>query len=581
MSERIIATGQSQDLVTTTILIDGNQIPGTVKVNQIVIDKEVNRIPTAKIVLSDGDPSAEDFPVSNEELFVPGKQIQVQVGYHSDETTLFDGIIVKHSIKLRSNGNAALILECKDKAFKMTLGRKSKYFYEVKDSEVLEEIIGPYGVRAEVSDTQNQHQEMVQFQATDWDFLMIRTEINGMLCFVDDGTITIKRPDLSADPVTDLVYGATIVDLDAEIDARWQQNGVNAIGWDAANQEALNMESVDPAISLNGNIAPVDLAAVGSPASWRLPHGGQVKDHELQSWADALWMRTQLAKIRGQVKFTGIPDIKPGVLVNLQGVGERFNGKAYITGVRHTITEGDWKSHAQFGLDPSWFSEKYPVHQQPASGIIPAVSGLQIGLVTQLGEDPEGEGRILVRLPVIDAEEQGVWARVAAPDAGKDRTVYFRPDIGDEVIVGFLHDDPRFPIVLGALHSSEKPSPIETTNDKHEKGIVTGNQIKMIFNDDTKTLTIETPGKRKIIVDDDGGTITLEDADGNKCVMNSSGIVMESLGNITVKAGGDLNLEGANVTIKASAQLKGEGASGAEISSSGTAVLKGSLVQIN
>ena len=103
----------------------------------------------------------------------------------------------------------------------------------------------------------------------------------------------------------------------------------------------------------------------------------------------------------------------------------------------------------------------------------------------------------------------------------------------------------------------------------------------MIFNDDTKTLTIETPGERKIIMDDDGGTITIEDADGNKCVFDSSGISVESSSNINIKAGGDLNLEGTNITIKASAQLKGEGSAGAEISSSGTAVLKGSLVQIN
>jgi len=581
MSERRLATAQSQDLVTTTIMVDGSEIPGTIKVNQIIIDKEVNRIPTAKIVLIDGDPSAEDFPVSNEDLFVPGKEIQVQVGYHSDETTLFEGIIVKHNIKLRANGNAALILECKDKTFKLTLGRKSKYYYEMKDSEVMEEIMANYDLETEVSDTQNAHQELVQFQVSDWDFLMVRTEINGMLCFVDDGTVKIAQPDTSAEPVTDLVYGATIVDLDAEMDARWQQNGVNATSWDAANQEALDMESVDPSINLNGNISPTDLAEVGSPETWTLPHGGQVKDHELQAWSDAWWMRTQLAKTRGQVKFTGIPEVKPGVLVNLQGVGERFSGNAYITAVRHVITDGDWKSNAQFGLDPSWFSEKYPVHHQPASGVIPAVGGLHIGLVTQLGEDPEGEGRILVRLPIIDANEQGVWARVSAPDAGADRTVYFRPEIGDEVVVGFLNDDPRHPIVLGALHSSDKPSPIETKDDNHEKGIITRSEIRLVFNDDTKTLTMETPGERKIMIDDDGGTITIEDADGNKCVMDSSGISLESAGDINIKASGDLNMEGTNVNIKASAQLKGEGGAGAEISSSATAVLKGSLVQIN
>lgn len=581
MSERILATTQSQDLVTTTILVDNNAIPGTIKVSQIVIEKEVNRIPTARIVLVDGDPSAEDFPVSNDGLFIPGRQIRVQAGYHSDETTLFDGVIIKHNIKLRANGNAALLLECRDKAFKMTIGRKSRYFYEMKDSEVMEEIIGGYGLNANVSDTQNQHQELVQFQVTDWDFVMVRAEINGLLCFTDDGAVTISKPDLSAEPVTDLVYGATIVDLDAEIDARWQQKGINAVSWDAANQEALDMESVDPAVTLNGNLTPGDLASVGSPESWMLHHGGQVKDHELQAWSDAYWMRTQLAKVRGQVKFTGIPGIKPGVLVNLQGIGERFNGKAFVSGVRHVISDGDWKINAQVGMDPAWFSEKFPVHHQPASGIIPSVGGLHIGLVTQLGEDPEGEGRILVRLPVIDANEQGVWARVASPDAGTDRTVYFRPEIGDEVIVGFLNDDPRHPIVLGVLHSSAKPSPIETTDDNHEKGIITRSQIKIIFNDDTKTLTMETPGERRIVVDDDSGTITIEDSDGNKCVFDSSGITVESNGDINVKATGDLNLEGTNINIKASAQLKGEGSAGAEISSSGTAVLKGSLVQIN
>jgi hypothetical protein len=63
--------------------------------------------------------------------------------------------------------------------------------------------------------------------------------------------------------------------------------------------------------------------------------------------------------------------------------------------------------------------------------------------------------------------------------------------------------------------------------------------------------------------------------------MESSGITLESSGDINVTAGGDLNLEGNNVNIKANAQLKGEGSAGAEISTSGTAVLKGSLVQIN
>ena len=56
---------------------------------------------------------------------------------------------------------------------------------------------------------------------------------------------------------------------------------------------------------------------------------------------------------------------------------------------------------------------------------------------------------------------------------------------------------------------------------------------------------------------------------------------MESAGNIEIKASGDVNIEGTNVNLTASASFKAEGSAGAEVSSGATAVLKGSLVQIN
>lgn len=56
---------------------------------------------------------------------------------------------------------------------------------------------------------------------------------------------------------------------------------------------------------------------------------------------------------------------------------------------------------------------------------------------------------------------------------------------------------------------------------------------------------------------------------------------MESAGNIEFKATGDVKIEGTNVSINASAQFKAEGSAGVEMSSGATAILKGSIVQIN
>lgn len=195
-------------------------------------------------------------------------------------------------------------------------------------------------------------------------------------------------------------------------------------------------------------------------------------------------------------------------------------------------------------------------------------------MVTQLENDPLGEHRVMVRLPVISPEDEGTWARVATLDAGEERGSFFRPEIGDEVIVGFLNDDPRHPIIIGSCHSSAKPAPLEATDENHEKGFVTRSGMKWLFNDDKKNVLLETPDGNKILVSGEDQSIQLEDQNGNKITMDSSGITIESARDINLKASqGDINIEGIN--------LKAKGNGTAEFSAGGTTTLKGGLVQIN
>ena len=82
-------------------------------------------------------------------------------------------------------------------------------------------------------------------------------------------------------------------------------------------------------------------------------------------------------------------------------------------------------------------------------------------------------------------------------------------------------------------------------------------------------------------MDEDNGTITIEDENANVITIDEKGIRMESAGDISIKASGDVKIVGTNINIKASANFKAEGSKGVEISSSATAILKGSIVQIN
>lgn len=576
----VIQTSQNADLVTHKILIEGTELSKTYQVKSIVVQNEVNRIPMAQIVLTDGEASERDFKLSNEDLLIPGKKIEITAGYHNDEETIYKGIVIKHSIKIKS-GTSLLIIECKDEAVKLTIGRKSKYFYDVKDSEAFEEIIGAYGLQKDVEATNFSHKELVQYNTSDWDFMVSRAQANGKLCFVENGKIIISKPNVKSSSVETVTFGASLLDFDAEIDARNQFAKVSSYSWDYSNQELVEIEAKDPGISLNGNLTASDLAETIELENLELRHGGAITEAELQDWADAKLLFQQLSKIRGRVKFQGIPAVKPNTIITLEGVGDRFNGKAYITGVFHEISEGNWTIDAQFGLNPEWFSETFDIHTPTGSGIIPAIKGLHTGIVTQLESDPNGEDRILVKIPIINNEEQGIWCRVASPDAGENRGVFFRPEIEDEVIIGFINEDPNNAIVLGMLHSSGKPAPITASDDNHQKGIVTRSEMKVLFDDEKKSIGIETPAGKKITLDEDKGVIVIEDENSNVITIDSNGIKMESAGNIEIKATGDVKIEGTNVSISATAQLKAEGSAGAELSSGATAILKGSIVQIN
>lgn len=576
----VIKTSKSPDLITYKILIEDEQLPTTYGVMSIVVSKEVNRIPMAQVVLVDGDASKNDFPLSNEELLIPGKKIEIRAGYHSDEETIFKGMIVKHSIKVRA-GASNLIIECKDEAVKMTVGRKSKYFYDSKDSDAFEEIIGTYSLEMDVEATSYSHKELIQYNASDWDFIVSRAQANGKLCFVNDGKVIIKKPNVSQEELETVVYGMSMLDFDAEIDARSQVKKATSFTWNPSDQELVETEGADPGVSLNGNLSSADLADVVGLENWELRHGGRVNDSLMQGWADATMLFQQLSKVRGRVKFQGIPAVLPDTMLKLEGVGNRFNGKVYVTGVFHTIAKGNWTVDAQFGLNPEWFSETYEINTPAASGLLPAIKGLHVGIVTQLQEDPDGEDRILVKIPIINNEEQGVWCRISTLDAGDKRGSFFRPEIEDEVIVGFINEDPNQGIVLGMMNSSAKPAPITAADDNHEKGFVTRSEMKFMFNDDKKSVTIETPAGKKFTMDEDKGVITLEDEHKNIITMDDKGIKIESAGEIGIKATKDLKLEGMNINIKASAQLKAEGSAGAELSTGAIAVVKGSLVQIN
>ncbi|MBK9337291.1 MAG: type VI secretion system tip protein VgrG [Lewinellaceae bacterium] len=572
-------------LVSILVKINGQPIPDTIQVMSLSVVHCANRIPFACITILDGDVATQRFDSSDLDLLSPGKQIEILAGYHGDNKSIFKGIIVRHSIKIPQEDAPAIEIECKDESVKLTAGRKNKYFFNQKDNDIIESILRSAGVQTDVAASTVRHKEMVQYFATDWDFVVTRAEANGMLVLANAGKVTVKKPDFGQAPKFALNYGSSIYEFEAEMDARDQYPTAEATTWSPADQALQNAAPGGGSLGLNlpGSGPNTDFSSVMGLRQYPLQHGGNFTTEEAQAWAKAQMTKSELAKKRGRVKFNGVADIKPGDCINLQGVGGRHSGKVLVTAVTHEIGEGAWFTHAQFGLSRRWFAEEHDdVADMPASGLLPAIHGLQIGIVTRLkGSPADPEFRVQVRLPLVDGSGDGIWSRLTAQDAGNNRGAVWRPEINDEVVVGFLNDDPRQAIVLGALHSSKNAAPIPADDQNHQKGWVTRSNMKLVFNDDDKSIIIETPAGKKVTIDEKANLIRIEDEHRNKITMDQSGIVIESGKDLTLKATQNIKLEGVNIENKAQASFKADSQGQAQLQATADVVVKGTFVRIN
>ena len=117
------------------------------------------------------------------------------------------------------------------------------------DSEVIEELALAGKLDKDVAPTELKHAQLVQYDSTDWDFIVTRAEANGMLVLTDDGKLIVKKPSIDASPVATFTYGKDIWELEAEMDARRQLKEVNSQSWDFVNQKMTDPKTGEASFS--------------------------------------------------------------------------------------------------------------------------------------------------------------------------------------------------------------------------------------------------------------------------------------------------------------------------------------------
>lgn len=444
-------------LTTFAITANGAPLPDSFQVMSIEVWHELDRLPKVRLIIADGSPADQTFPISESSTLIPGVALTVALGYDYGVTTVFSGVIHRQGLEIAADGVSRLVVEATDRAMVMTLTRGNAVFQNMTDSAICQALIGAAGLTAKVESTAVTHEAIVQYDASAWDLLVMRAQASGMGVSVDGGVVTVAAPNTAAAPVLALTYGQSILDLRIEMDASTQiaASAVETVAWDPVSQTLAAGATPVSSIQTPGNLSSTTLAQVFAVAPVLQQTGGDLTIDELSAWGDAKLQRGQLSKIRGQIRFQGNALAKVGCMVSLDGLGARFDGAAYVSAVRHSLGEGLWTTTVEVGRDAAWFAATAPRIAAPgAAGLLPPVAGLQSGTVRQVDGDPQGDYRVLVQVPLLQSND-GIWARLGPFAAAGDAW----PKVGDEVVLGFLNNDPRYPVILGSLYSRTNPPP--------------------------------------------------------------------------------------------------------------------------
>ena len=580
-------------VLSCSVYCNGTKLKDNYALVSATVRLELNRIGKATLRFNAGNMDKQTFDESDVDLLKPGNSIRLNAGDTEKEDTLFEGIITGLRVIIGKDLRSYMVVECRDNAYPATQGRKNRIFEKKADSDIIKEVLSAYG-SIKVDATPYQHPTLVQYYCSDWDFALSRADANGLFVFASGSTIQVKKPEVSASPVLTVTYGSDLISFDLELSAGDQFTQYEAVSWSPKTQKAVKVSASAPSLNKQGDLQPKNIA---TGDSLLLQTDAPTDEKALKLWADSMALKAGLARYQGSCSFYGSANVIPGCIIELKGLGKRFNGNLFVGSVTHTIEDNEWITEAGAGVSPLNITDETDVVSSSASGFLPGLQGLHAAVVKKLDGDPLKEYRIQVELPWLNGKSQLLWARLSTMYGTNGMGSFFLPESGDEVMIGFMNQDPGHPVILGALYGEKHKPPYEYEAKNNTKAIVTREKMRIEFDEEKKIITVSTPGNNKVEINDDGKHIRLTDQHKNEISMNKDGITLSSSKDIVLKAKGaitmdaiskisgtaksDVSLEGMNVKIQAKVGASVKGNATAELSASGQTTVKGAMVMIN
>jgi phage protein D len=531
-----------QFVALSNIRVNGAELAEEVKkqVREVKVSSFL-RLPDVCTVTASFARGPNDGEPIDGQPFSIGATLEIQLGARDSlaTKTLFKGDVVTIEPRFGAGG-IELVVRAFDPLHKLLRSRKTRTFQNQTASDIVQKVVSESGFSVTCDSSGDPHDFMQQSNETDWDFIWRLAERVGFEFLIENGKARFGKP--SGDVVAELEWPTTVHTFNPRLTAIQQVEQVTLTAFDPTTKDTITSTATHTQPIAQIGIDRREVVSAFPGAEVHVATEPVKTKSEGDALAQALLDKLANGYIAAEGVTFGNPDIRAGAKIHVTGLGQKFSGTYRVATATHLLRGGGtYETHfANSGAHTLLGA----MGAERGTGQPDLAGQLVLGLVTN-NDDPDGMGRVRVRYPVLGDSAEGTWARVLVPGSGDARGLVMLPQPGDEVLVGFEHDDATRPYVLGSLFNGKQKPGDDLLQSKDGSLAVLSNQ----------KILLQSKGDQVV---KSAGKLTVE-VDGKVEEKYKQDWTSEITGQATLKATQPFEIDGQNVTIKGQAQISIEG----------------------
>ena len=435
-----------------------------------------------------------------------GKKVVIQMGENT-----FVGIATHVSLHRADGNHGCLLLTGYSNTFLLESDQTCASWLDKTLANIVSEICEKAGVTAQVSPEYTEKIEYeCQYRESNFDFIRRLARQYHEWLYYDGKQLVFGKPAVPAG--IPLMYGRNLQSLDISI----QTIARPLAGQSYHSPDGQKYESTSPDAPKGlGNLGHAAFqASIGlfkSPANQsaepRISNKGELDSYfqkKQQSDTAASHYITSESDCYS-LTVGSVVDIQTAIQIENFSFAEQTLGSYIITEITHIIGSGNSYYNTFTALSAT-------VPSLPAPEVPLPVAQTQQAVVVS-NDDPKKQGRVQVKMNWQSGDMKTSWIRVMTPDAGMsdkvstNRGFVFIPEKDDIVLVGFRHDDPNRPFVMGSLFNGNTGAGGDSGNKK--KSLTTRSGCTITIDDDAGSILITDPSGSKVLLGGDK-TITID-----------------------------------------------------------------------